>query len=578
VVINKLNWKIGGEAGYGIASAGEIFGYACAHGGLETFAYLEYPSLIRGGHNTYQVWVRADNVQSHSSQVDLLIALNKETIDKHLTELVSGGALIYDANDKNLREFTCSRSDIKVFSLPLEDMAKAAGGQKVMRNAVAVAASLALVQFPFDYLTELISKAFKKKGEEIIKLNIAAAKAGYDHVEQNFKGQFDYKLEVKERKDKVMLVNGNEAIALGAIKAGLKFFAAYPMTPASSIMHYLAPRERTYGLIVKQTEDELAAMNMVVGAGFTGVRAMTATSGGGFALMGEGLSLAGMVESPIVAVLVQRPGPATGLPTWTEQGDLRFALHAGHGDFPRLILAPGDPEECFEVTFQAFNLAEKYQLPVIILSDKYLAEARQTLPFFKTDNLKIDRGVSADVSGRGANERFDRYADTPTGVSPRVIPGTPGGVFIANSDEHEADGLDNEESETRRLITEKRMRKLQFAKADVAEPVKFYGPKEANITVVGWGSMKGPILEAMKLLPDKSINFLQIRLLEPFPVKEVDGALRQAKYRLLVENNYTGQLGGLIRERTGIDITDKLVKYDGRPIHPEEIVEKISSL
>lgn len=580
IKINSLNWKIGGEAGYGIASAGEIFTHACAHGGLETFTYLEYPSLIRGGHNTYQVLVRDSNVQSYSTQVDLLVALHNQTIDKNLNELVPGGGLIFDVDNSKMADYKCSREDVHCFPIPLETLAKQAGGEKVMRNMVAVAASLALVQFPFEYLTELITRVFSKKGEKIVELNIAAARAGYDYIEQNFAGKFDYKLQIKQESDKRLLINGNEAIAMGAIKAGLKFFAAYPMTPASSIMQYLVNNERKYNLIVKQTEDEIAAMNMIVGAGFAGVRTMTATSGGGFALMVEALGLAAMVESPTVIALVQRPGPATGLPTWTEQGDLRFALHAAQGDFLRVVLAPGDPEECFYLTFQAFNIADKYQLPVIILSDKYLAEARQTLPYFETANLKIERGEWADVSGVGANERFNRYIDTTTGVSPRVMPGTPGGVFIANSDEHELDGLDNEEAENRKMMMDKKMRKLQFIKNDVPEPVKLYGPKEADVTIVGWGSTKGPILEAMKILEKQSkiINFLQIKLLSPFPVKEVDTILRQAKKRVLVENNFSGQLGGLIREKTGIDITEKLLKYDGRPIHPEEVVEEIKSL
>ncbi len=573
---NSFNWKLGGEAGYGILSAGEIFAYACAHGGLETFAYLEYPSLIRGGHNTYQVWAREDNVQSHSHLVDLLVALNKETIERHLGEVVPGGGLIFDTDDKNLREYTCTQKGVAVFPMPLETLAKQAGGEKLMRNAVAIAASFALVQFPFDILVELVSRAYRRKGEKVVSLNVAAAKAGYDYVGQHFVGQFGYKLEPRPERGQRLLVNGNEAIAMGAIKAGVKFFAAYPMTPASSILMYLAANERKYNLVVKQTEDEIAAMNMVAAAGFTGVRAMTATSGGGFSLMVEALGLAGMIESPAVVVLAQRPGPATGLPTWTEQGDLRFALHAAQGDFPRIILAPGDPEECFELTYQAFNLAERYQLPVIVMTDKYLAEARQTVPFFKTEGLKIDRGVWADTSKLPPDGRFNRYADTPNGVSPRTIPGQPGGMFAANSDEHEPTGIADEEAETRVMMMNKRMRKLDFAKAEVLEPVKLYGPKEADVTLVGWGSTKGPILEAMKASKNRNVNFLQVRLLNPFPVKEVDAVLRQAKRRVLVENNFSGQLGGLIREKTGIDITEKLLKYDGRPIHPEEILAHFS--
>ncbi|OHA56499.1 MAG: hypothetical protein A2588_00645 [Candidatus Veblenbacteria bacterium RIFOXYD1_FULL_43_11] len=574
VQVNNLNWKIGGEAGYGILSAGEIFAYACAHGGLETFAYLEYPSLIRGGHNTYQVLVREDNVQSHSSQVDLLVALNKETIDRHLTEVVKDGALVYDSNEKDLRDYVCSRADAGCLGVPLEDLTKQAGGEKVMRNMVAVGVSFGLVKYPYDFIVELIDQVFSKKGAKMVQLNQAAAKAGYDYAQTNFAEKFDYQLKVKLNKDQRMLINGNEAIALGAIKAGLKFYAAYPMTPATSILQYLVAQERDYKLVVKQTEDEIAAMNMAVGASFAGVRSMVATSGGGFALMSEALGLAGMTECGTVVVIAQRPGPATGLPTWTEQGDLRFALHAGQGDFPRVVLAPGDPEECFYMTFQAHNLADKYQLPVIVLTDKYMAEARQTVPFFNTESLKLDRGELADTSKLSADARFARYAMTPSGVSQRSIPSQPGGMFAANSDEHDDTGMANEEADTRQAQMDKRMKKLQALRSEIQEPVKLYGPKEAEVTLVGWGSTKGPILEAMK--KSKNINFLQIRCLEPFPVKEVDTVLRQAKRRVLIENNYSGQLGGLIRERTGIDITDKFLKYDGRPINPEEIINLLN--
>lgn len=576
--VNNFNWKIGGEAGYGILSAGEIFAYACSHGGLESFAYLEYPSLIRGGHNTYQVWVREDNVQSHSAKIDLLVALNKETIERYVAELKPEGGLVYDSDDKTLREYACATRQKNCFAIPMEELAKQAGGEKIMRNMIAVAASLGLVGYSFDYLTTLIERVFSRKGAKMVELNQAAAKLGYAYAVEHYREAFDYKLEVRPMRDKRMLINGNEAIAMAAIKAGLKFYAAYPMTPASSILHYLAAQEREYKIVVKQTEDEIAAMNMAVGAAYTGVRSMVATSGGGFSLMAEALGMAGMVEAGVVVVLGQRPGPATGLPTWTEQGDLRFALHAAQGDFPRLVLAPGDPEECFELTFHALNIADQFQLPVIVMTDKYLAEARQTIPFFNTDKLKVERGGWAHTSSLPTDGRFNRYADTPTGVSPRSIPGQAGGMFAANSDEHDDTGMADEEASVRIAQMDKRMRKLQFAKVAVPEPVKFYGPKEADVTLVSWGSMKGPILEAMKELAaqGKSVNFIQVRLLEPFPVKELDVVLRQAKRRVLVENNYSGQLGGLIREKTGIDITEKLLKYDGRPVHPEEIVAYVN--
>ncbi len=616
IEINNFNWKIGGAAGYGILSAGEIFAYSCLRAGLETFAYLEYPSLIKGGHNTYQIWAREDNVQSHSSQIDLLIALDQQTIKENFSEIVPGGGLIYDLDDRFLENFSCPRKDINCFGIPLQSLAEQSGGQKIMSNVVATAASLALVKLPFDIIVEFIKKALAKKGPIVVEQNIKAARAGYDYVKEKFADKFDYELKSRSTKEKRMLINGNEAISLGALKAGMKFFAAYPMTPATSILHYLAANETNYNLVVKQTEDEIAAINMIIGAGYAGVRSMTATSGGGFALMAEGLGLAGMTETPCVIVVAQRPGPATGLPTWTEQGDLRFVMHAGQGDFPRVVLAPGDTEECFYMTFEAFNIADLYQLPVIILTDKYLAEARQTLPFFNQNNLKINRGEYGKILDDLAEKRLPRYFDTNGGVSPRFIPGIPGGVFLANSDEHEATGLDEESAALRIAMMNKRMRKLQSVKKDIKESVTIYGPKKADITLVGWGSTKGSILEAMKLLnvsssrlsdphprhlghslrhPEQSegsketlrlkaqndskatINFLQIKLLEPFPVKEVDAILRQAKHRILIENNFSGQLGGLIRERTGIDITDKLLKYDGRPIHPEEIVDFINS-
>lgn len=579
LITNKLNWKIGGEAGYGILSAGEIFAYACSHGGLETFAYLEYPSLIRGGHNTYQVWVREDNVQSHSSKIDLLVALNKETVDKNVGELVAEGALVYDSNDKTLKDYACATRKNNCFALPMEELAKQAGGEKVMRNMVALGASFGLVKYPFDFLTDLIDQVFSKKGAKIVALNQAAAKAGYDFAKSNFADNYPYQLSVKPAAAKKFLINGNEAIAIGAISAGMKFYAAYPMTPATSILHYLAKEERDYNLVVKQTEDEISAINMIIGASYAGARSMTATSGGGFALMAEGLGLAGMTECGVVVVVAQRPGPATGLPTWTEQGDLKFALSAGQGDFPRVVLAPGDMEECFYLTKQAHNLAQKYHLPVIILTDKYLAEARQTVPFFNQDKIKLQQIPWSSTAEREADTRFDRYISEPTGVSSRSIPGQAGGIYTANSDEHEPTGLAEESAEIRQEQMVSRMKKLQAIKNELTETVKLHGPKIADLTLVGWGSTKGIILEAIKILETKkvSVNFLQVCALEPFPVKEVDTALRQAKKRILVENNYSGQLGSLIREKTGIDISDKLLKYDGRPFSPEEIVDYVSS-
>ncbi|MCS7135199.1 MAG: 2-oxoacid:acceptor oxidoreductase subunit alpha [Candidatus Aenigmarchaeota archaeon] len=573
--MTEFSWKIGGEAGYGIMTTGFIFGKSFVRAGFFAFDINEYPSLIRGGHNTYTVRVSEEPIFSHTKNINILVALNDFAFEKHKNEVKKGGFIIYDTDTFNINS---KPKDVNILPIPLTTLATEKGGQNIMRNNVALGASFALTNVDIKFLYEVINDVFKeKKGENIASTNIEAAKAGYEFVQKNFSNLKKIEF-THNRKEKRMYINGNEAIALGAIKAGCKFYAAYPMTPASSILHYLALKEYDYNIIVKQTEDEISAIHMAIGASFAGVRAMTGTSGGGFALMTEALGLAAITETPVVVVLAQRPGPSTGMPTHTEQSDLRFVLHASNGEFPRVVIAPGDVSECFYETFNAFNIAEKYQLPVIILTDKFLAESHATTDPFFLEGLKIDRGMMLN-KGQPEAKDYKRYENTITGISFRALPSQENVIFKAATDEHNEYGRLEEDPVNRILQMDKRFRKLKVLEGEIVG-TKFYGVEDAEITIIGWGSTKGPILEALKILAKKGMraNYLQIVYLMPFPTNMVKVVLEDAKKKILVENNKTAQLGGLIKEMTGIDVDYKILKYDGRPFIPEEIVAKIEEV
>ncbi|MBU5688760.1 MAG: 2-oxoacid:acceptor oxidoreductase subunit alpha [Candidatus Aenigmarchaeota archaeon] len=573
--MSEFSWKIGGEAGYGIMTTGFILGKSFVRAGFFVFDTNEYPSLIRGGHNTYTVRISEDPVFSHSKKIDILVALTDIAIEKHKKEVRKDGFIIYDEGFVNVKEL----KGINLIPVPLTKIAIEKGGQNIMRNNVALGASFALIDVDPEILYDAIRDTFKgKKGEDIAQTNINVAKAGYEYVLEKF--QNINKIKIKSNgKQKRMYINGNEAIAIGAIKAGCKFYAAYPMTPASSILHYLASKENDYNIIVKQTEDEIAAIHMAIGASFAGVRAMTGTSGGGFSLMTEALGLAAITETPLVVVLAQRPGPSTGLPTHTEQGDLRFAMHASNGEFPRVIVAPGDVNECFYETFNAFNIAEKYQLPVIIITDKFLAESHATTDPFFIDGMKIDRGQLLSEDKAKNIQDYKRYENTISGISLRALPSQENTIFKAATDEHDEYGRLSEEPADRIIQVDKRFRKMKVLETEI-DGAKFYGDKDAEVIIVSWGSTKGPILEAMKLLHKKDIKvgFLQILYIIPFPVNKTKSFLEDAKKKILIENNKTGQLGSVIKEKTGIDMDYKILKYDGRPFTPEEIVSQIEEV
>jgi 2-oxoglutarate/2-oxoacid ferredoxin oxidoreductase subunit alpha len=580
VIVNKFSLLVGGEAGAGITRSGFLFAKTCLRGGLYVFGANDYQSLIRGGHNFYIVRADAQEVYSQTDTVDLLIALNKETILLHKEELVSGAGIIYDGDQIKVTKEQLERDDIKLYHVPMRKIVKELEGPQIMENTVALGVANALLDYDQELLNQVLRDTFNPKTAE---QNIKAAKQGYGYAQENYGNTFGYKLKKtgSAGKHKIFLT-GNEAVGLGALNAGCKFYAAYPMTPATSVLHFLAPIEREYKMIVIQTESEIAAVNMVAGASYAGVRSMTATSGGGFCLMSEGLGMIGMTETSPVILLVQRPGPSTGLPTYTAQGDLRFAIHASQGEFPRVVIAPGDVEECFYATLEAFNLAEKFQMPALIISDKYLAESNGTSEPFDQNKIGIDRGHLITEDEYTGDEEYKRHKFTENGVSPRAIPGTKGAIIRTNADEHNELGYTTEDPVLSTKMADKRFKKLEALTKELKkyETVKLHGSKEADVTIIGWGSTKGPIREAMNILSNDGIkvNYMQILYLHPFPADNVQKILESAKKTIIVENNQTSQLSSLIREQLLTDVDYKILKYDGRPFNPEALARNIKEV
>ena len=571
-----LSIKIGAQAGQGVMVTGRSLARCFTRGGLNVVAYPEYPSIIRGGHNTYQVVVSEKPVHSPVMHSDIVVALNQDAVFYHKDFVSKGGAIIYDSSI-DAAKFK-PKKDILLFSLPIADLLAKNNGIAKMANTVALGATLALADYPFDFIEGVMRDEFGRKGEEIVKQNIAVAKAGYDYAKQNFKG-FDRKIKPISEKRKIF-VAGNEAIALGAVKGGMKFYVAYPMTPASTILHYFFENERKFDIVVKQTEDEIAAMNYAVGANFAGVRAMTGTSGGGFALMVEAIGMAAESETPVVVTLVSRPGPGTNMPTWTEQAELRFALHCAQGEFLRVVLAPGDVDECFHLAANAFNLAEKYQIPVIILSDKFLGESLFSTDRFDESKIKIERGkIVTNLPELKPNTRFKRYELTADGISPRSLPGEPNGIHVGTSYEHDETGYSSEDFSMRKEMVDKRARKINSLMKEIPGP-KLYGPKSADVTLVAWGSQKLPCLDALALLEEKGIkaNLLHFSYIFPVNEKETQKALKNCKKTVLVENNSTAQLAGLLKEHADATFDFHLLKYDGRQFFPEQIAEEVGML
>ncbi|MCX6815930.1 MAG: 2-oxoacid:acceptor oxidoreductase subunit alpha [Candidatus Aenigmarchaeota archaeon] len=569
--VNKFSWKVAGEAGHGILNAGlQMFARSCLRAGLFVFAYAEYPSLIRGGHNSLDIKVSDREVFAHTTNYNFLIALDKNSIDKHIDNLATDAGVVYDSDVVKIDSTYIKRKDIFVYPIPMFQLAERAGG-KIMRNTVAMGATFALTEFDLEILNGVIRDTFGKKGDAVVNANILAAKMGYDYVKSNFNVQeYPFKLKAIDKKEKRLFMSGNEAATAGAIKAGCKFYSAYPMTPASSILSNMASQERNYNIVVKHTEDEISAINMAIGAAYAGVRAATGTSGGGFALMSEGFGMAAQTEVPIVVIEAQRPGPGTGMATHSSQGDLNFMINASTDEFPRIVLAPGSVDDCFYMMIDAFNLAEKYQMPVIFLTDKYLGESFRSVPYFDT-NRKIERGKLMTDKEAEEQKDYRRYKITEDGISPRAVPGQKNCMHTASSYEHDETGFEREEEENRVAMHKKRFRKMETAAKEI-EGFKFYD-KKSDTTIISWGSTKGSIKEALIMLESEElpVNFCQITCLSPLPTRKIEDVLKTSKKVILIENNMTAQLGGVIRQKTGMEIIHKILKFDGRPFSPENI-------
>ncbi|MDD5337225.1 MAG: 2-oxoacid:acceptor oxidoreductase subunit alpha [Candidatus ainarchaeum sp.] len=574
-------WKIGGEAGMGIMASGLTMCKAFTRGGLSAVGYPEYPSLVRGGENTFQIRVGED-VHAPLKKNHLVVCLNRPTVDFHREQVYENGAIIYDSSATKIEpgEFGADKA---LLDVPLLRLATDNGGDVIMRNTVALGASIAFMGYDISLLEQVLAETFARKGQQVVDQNVKIARAGHDYMLHNYKAQMEsFKFKIRKKSDsRKMVISGNEAIALGAAAGGLKLFSAYPMTPSSSIMHYIAQKELDFDIIMKQTEDEIAAVQYAIGANFAGVRAATATSGGGFSLMAESLGLSALSETPVTIFLAQRPGPSTCLPTWTEQADLKFALNASQGEFLRIVLAPGDMHECFHYAARALNLADKYQLPVILLSDKYLSETFFSCAKFDM-GVKIERGkmITKDMKPLPLNARYKRYLITKDGISPRPIPGVIGGEHVSGSYEHFENGYSAETFSVRAAMVDKRMRKINSILKEDFEMPKLYGAEDAELTLICWGSHKGIALEAAKILNSEGmkVNVLHFVFLFPLDAKNLKKLFRKLNRTVMVENNRTSQLAGVLKEYAGFRPDFKLLKYDGRQFFPEEIASEVKKL
>lgn len=574
--VSNISWKIGGETGFGIVSTGTIFSKIFAKKGYFVVDNNEYPSLIRGGHNTFTVRVSSNEIFSIDKDINILVALNEETIRLHQEEVTYGGYIIYDENNGDITEIKKARKDINYIMVPFSKIIAELGVPPVMTNNVSLGASVALLNYDLEVLRNIIRDIFGRKGPEVVNSNIKSSEFGYKYIKEKLKINA-YELEIVKPVSK-MLLTGNDAVFLGAVRSGCKFYAAYPMTPSTSILESFASAENDYNIVTKHAEDEVAVINMAIGASFAGVRAMVATSGGGFSLMNEGLGSAALTETPLVIILCQRPAPATGLPTWSEQGDMLFAIHASHGEFLRVVMAPGDPEECFYLTGKAFNIADTYQIPVIVMLDKYLSENHFSYERLDFKNITVDRGKLL-IRSKDIGTGYKRYLNTEDGVSPRVVIGVEGGVHIANSDEHDEQGYSEDGAFNRKIMVDKRFRKIKKLIEEIPPP-RIYGPIDAEITIWSWGSCKGPILEAMNILnqKEKKVNLIHFTYLYPFDGESIEGIIGKSNKNVVVENNKTSQLAKIIMMNTGHRMKNKILKYSGRQFLPCEIVNGIEQI
>ncbi|WP_336345465.1 2-oxoacid:acceptor oxidoreductase subunit alpha [Halalkalicoccus ordinarius] len=567
-----LNWAVGGEAGDGIDSTGKIFAQALSRAGRHVFTSKDFASRIRGGYTAYKIRTSVDEVNSVVDRLDVLVALTQRTIDENLDELHENSVIIYDGE----RSWEADVPDEMVeLDVPLKSLAEDAGGA-IMQNVVALGAACEVANFPIEHLDSALEKRFGDKGQKLVDNNQEAARAGRDYVQENYDHDYGYDLETTD--NDYVLLNGDEAIGMGALVAGCRFYAGYPITPATNVMEYLTGRIDQYGGTVVQAEDELAAINMALGAARSGARAMTATSGPGIDLMTETFGLIATTETPLVIADVMRSGPSTGMPTKQEQGDLNMALYGGHGEIPRFVVAPTTISECFWKTIEAFNLAEKYQTPVYVISDLAMAVTEQTFSpeEFDMDAVEIDRGnvVSEDDIDQYLDEqgRFQPHYDAADGISPRAFPGTAEGAHMTTGLEHDELGRRTEDTEERVQQVDKRNRKVETAQREEDWSPREFGNEDAENLVITWGSNEGAILEAMDELDD-DVRFISVPYL--FPRPDLTEAVENADRTVVVECNATGQFADLI-ERDTLTRVERINKYNGIRFNADELRERIT--
>ena len=567
--------RIGGEAGQGIQTLSSILGKMLVRTGFHVFTHQDYMSRIRGGHNFNQIRFADRPLACSRRRIDILVALDQQTVDIHRGDLAPDGLVIHDS------ETIGRKYDRPEFiDVPARRLAMETAGKRLMENTVAAGAVSGMLRLELAPLERLLSQTFAGKGQEAVDGNIAAARAGYDFALHNCP-RCAFTPAASGPAARRMLIDGNSAVGIGALLSGCRFYAAYPMTPSTGVLNFMAGQSRRHSLVVEQAEDEISAINMAIGASYAGVRSMTGTAGGGFAHMVEGLSLAGMTETPVVIFVGQRPAPATGLPTRTEQGDLLYVLNAAHGEFPRVVMTPGSPEQAFRLTGKAFDLAEKYQVPAIILSDTYLADAEWTLDGLEPARIEyLDHRLHAEALGQ--LDRYQRHAFTVSGVSPLAEPGASRHLVVTDSDEHDEDGHIIEDAATRIKMVDKRLRKkLPLIRADM-EPPRLYGEERPEIVLTGWGSNYGVMKETVDELRERhSIAMLHWSEIWPLPATDKYdylAVLRSARRTICIENNAGSQFERLLRGETGFQFSNRINRFDGRPFLLEDILQEVGEI
>jgi 2-oxoglutarate/2-oxoacid ferredoxin oxidoreductase subunit alpha len=577
-MIHQLSWKVGGQQGEGIESTGEIFSIALNRLGYYLYGYRHFSSRIKGGHTNNKIRVSTTPVRSVADDLDILVAFDQESIDFNFHELRDGGIVIADAK---FNPTIPEREGVTLYAVPFTDIA-ANLGTALMKNMVAVGASSAVLGIDIDVYGEVVQEIFGRKGQQVVDKNMEAIRAGAQYMKEQLGDRMQTMELAKADGKKRMFMIGNDSIALGALAGGARFMAAYPITPASEIMEYLIKKLPDLGGAVIQTEDEIAACMMAIGANYAGARAFTASSGPGLSLMMESIGLAGMTETPLVIVDTQRGGPSTGLPTKQEQSDLLAMIYGTHGEIPKIVMAPSTVEEAFYDMIEAFNLAEEYQCPVIFLSDLQLSLGKQTVEPLEYDKIEIRRGklVTGELPPLEKKDDFKRYEITEDGISPRVLPGVPNGIHHVTGVEHAETGRPSEVAGNRKAQMEKRLRKLQHIqfKTPVHKNAKH---DEADLLIVGFLSTRGAIEEAIERLEQDGVkvNHAHIRLLHPFPTEEVLPLIETAKKVVVVEQNATGQLANILKMNVGhAEKIASALKYDGNPFLPNEVYIKCKEL